>query len=988
MAPKKGASYYKTIKGVRYDKQLLEQAEKAAKDSPVSEAEAKALWTSAQDGNVVTKTEQRTLRYAMKEMKFAEAASAYLEKELKGLSTGTSYYKEVGGVKYDRELFEAAAELAKSGTQISLTDAKDLWEQALDGSGVTQTEAKTLEYALKEHKWSAPAKKYIEEQLAKVTKKADDTPAEEKKEEEKKDDDDSGEDIDEPAKPAEKSGDVEMKDANGGGGKALSPEERERRKREKEQKRKADKRKKNKENKKKSKEADRKEKLIAFAQGKGPAPAAKGKPQKGPEAKAKAKAAEKKEDNEDDIEIDYVVPEVLEGMDDAFQSVKERFTPAEPEEKDEDNMSDDGEDKPKKRSKPKTSLLEEAEDSDNENDDDGEPKSKKSRKLGVRMSVAELKTLVKRPDVVEVWDTTSIDPKLLVYLKAYRNTCSVPRHWCSKRRYMAGKRGVEKPPFKLPEYIEATGISKIRQAIMERISEQSLKAKNREKMHPKMGKLDIDYQVLHDAFFKFAKKPPLTRHNDMYYEGKEYEAKMMTKRPGQLSAAIKEALGMAEDAPPPWLINMQRYGPPPAYPGLKIPGLNAPIPQGAEYGYHPGGWGKPPVDEFGNPLYGDWRQDQAPTPAAPEDTTLWGEVEDFDDDDDDEDGEGGVEKDGMATPMLGTQTPLIGTGSATPVMSRDGGTRSISGVSSITSGLDTPGAGGSRGKRGGIASVSGISSASLTPTPQLFQVLEEQKARSSKGMFPSSQSYKVRSRGSATPMAGVGSSGTGTPIAGIGTPIGGIGTPHGISTPHGIGTPGMGTPGIGTRTPHGYGTPGIGTRTPHGIGTPHGVSTPQGYGTRTPGVGTPIGGIGTPHVGGISTPIGGIATPVGGIATPVGGIATPVGGIATPVGGIATPVGGIATPVGGIATPTGLPGNMAPTPLGGADTPGPVTMSLNPQDVETEGILTADIIRQQLKQHEEAAAKAKLAAGQKEVAPRGGAKEGKKKKDKSNKFKF
>ena len=33
-----------------------------------------------------------------------------------------------------------------------------------------------------------------------------------------------------------------------------------------------------------------------------------------------------------------------------------------------------------------------------------------------------------------------------------------------------------------------------------------------------------------------------------------------------------------------WLINMQRYGPPPAYPNLKIPGLNAPIPQGADYG--------------------------------------------------------------------------------------------------------------------------------------------------------------------------------------------------------------------------------------------------------------------------------------------------------------------------------------------------------------------------------------------------------------------
>lgn len=50
---------------------------------------------------------------------------------------------------------------------------------------------------------------------------------------------------------------------------------------------------------------------------------------------------------------------------------------------------------------------------------------------------------------------------------------------------------------------------------------------------------------------------------------------------------------------------MQRYGPPPSYPHLKIPGLNCPIPEGCSFGYHAGGWGKPPVDEFGKPLYGD-----------------------------------------------------------------------------------------------------------------------------------------------------------------------------------------------------------------------------------------------------------------------------------------------------------------------------------------------------------------------------------------------
>lgn len=75
--------------------------------------------------------------------------------------------------------------------------------------------------------------------------------------------------------------------------------------------------------------------------------------------------------------------------------------------------------------------------------------------------------------------------------------------------------------------------------------------------------------------------------------------------PGVISPELKEALDMAELSPPPWLINMQRYGPPPSYPSLKIPGLNAPIPPGTEFGYHPGGWGKPPVDMMGQPLYGD-----------------------------------------------------------------------------------------------------------------------------------------------------------------------------------------------------------------------------------------------------------------------------------------------------------------------------------------------------------------------------------------------
>lgn len=39
----------------------------------------------------------------------------------------------------------------------------------------------------------------------------------------------------------------------------------------------------------------------------------------------------------------------------------------------------------------------------------------------------------------------------------------------------------------------------------------------------------------------------------------------------------------AHKVPPPWLIAMQRYGPPPSYPNLKIPGLNSPIPEVRPY---------------------------------------------------------------------------------------------------------------------------------------------------------------------------------------------------------------------------------------------------------------------------------------------------------------------------------------------------------------------------------------------------------------------
>ena len=156
------------------------------------------------------------------------------------------------------------------------------------------------------------------------------------------------------------------------------------------------------------------------------------------------------------------------------------------------------------------------EEGDEHKEDDEQVLSRKARKKSKRLSVAELKQLVSYPDVVEAHDVTSADPRLLVYLKSYRNTVPVPHHWCHKRKYLQGKRGIEKPPFQLPEFIAQTGIAAVRDSVAEDDEKKRNKQRARERVQPKMGRVDIDYQVLHDAFFRFQTKPKLlTRLGDL-----------------------------------------------------------------------------------------------------------------------------------------------------------------------------------------------------------------------------------------------------------------------------------------------------------------------------------------------------------------------------------------------------------------------------------------------------------------------------------------
>ena len=67
---------------------------------------------------------------------------------------------------------------------------------------------------------------------------------------------------------------------------------------------------------------------------------------------------------------------------------------------------------------------------------------------------------------------------------------------------------------------------------------KKLKSKQRSKMQPKMGKLGMDYQMMHEAFFKYQSKPHLTRIGDLYYEGKEFEARVSWTPPCRSQTSV------------------------------------------------------------------------------------------------------------------------------------------------------------------------------------------------------------------------------------------------------------------------------------------------------------------------------------------------------------------------------------------------------------------------------------------------------------------
>ena len=85
MSSRPGKSYYKIIKGQKYDRELLETAYEMTngkEDEEIDLKDAEKLWEDAQDNYRVTLTEIKTLEYILDNIKCSNSARDYLEKKI------------------------------------------------------------------------------------------------------------------------------------------------------------------------------------------------------------------------------------------------------------------------------------------------------------------------------------------------------------------------------------------------------------------------------------------------------------------------------------------------------------------------------------------------------------------------------------------------------------------------------------------------------------------------------------------------------------------------------------------------------------------------------------------------------------------------------------------------------------------------------------------------------------------------------------------
>lgn len=213
-------------------------------------------------------------------------------------------------------------------------------------------------------------------------------------------------------------------------------------------------------------------------------------------------------------------------------------------------------------------------------------------------------------ELVGQHDGNAVDPLFTVRMKVEPHTVPVPFHWHLQRTFLSRQADREAAVGIVPPEVAALGIEKIRAT--------------KDKMANPNQMAFVSCFMTGTPLQRKNYHVTLTRAGDVFYEGKWRPKAYHT--PGALSKRLRQALGIGPTAPPPWLYSMQTMRRlPPAYPDLRIPGLNAPIPAGGQWGLGEGQWGEPPRADDNSFLFPGVMDEAAATGSA-QPAVRWGTV--------------------------------------------------------------------------------------------------------------------------------------------------------------------------------------------------------------------------------------------------------------------------------------------------------------------------------------------------------------------------
>jgi len=189
-------SYYKTIDGKHYDREMLEIADEAVAgvgDGRISVEDAQKLLGAVKDANKYTDVEKATMKYIRENYKFTYASDQWFRKEIRKWAAtkvkendknpkptdqasqnefipSKSYYRTIDGENYVRSLLEAA-DLRLEGKGeglISEGDFQQIIELSRDGNGITETDMRTIEYIGLQYNLTTKARLWFEEHLEQI----------------------------------------------------------------------------------------------------------------------------------------------------------------------------------------------------------------------------------------------------------------------------------------------------------------------------------------------------------------------------------------------------------------------------------------------------------------------------------------------------------------------------------------------------------------------------------------------------------------------------------------------------------------------------------------------------------------------------------------------------------------------------------------------------------------------------------------------------